>query len=369
MKSFEYGDEKISNRELVVALPSIVLGVGILTLPKDMAAVTTAADGWVPILVGGIIAVVITWFLAKLAIGLPNQSLFTFTSSVLPKSVAIVISFFFAVIWVGVTAFEVREIANVSKQYLFDRTPVEVISLCFFLVVMYAVSGSRAGLFRLNMLFLPFVIIITIVVVVFNVGFFHSSHLLPLLETDLQGYVKGLHTSITSYVGFVIVLFYMGLVDHSEKTPKLAAVGMCIPIVVYLIIFIFCVGVFGHLVTANLLYPTVELAKAVEVPGGFVERFESIFFVIWIMAIFNTASMAFDIAVHSLNSIFKNTKKIKVILILAPIVYITSMFPQNKREIDLFGTVVFDAAFIYTLFIGLFLFIVVKVRRVRQIEK
>ncbi|WP_404451852.1 spore germination protein [Virgibacillus necropolis] len=366
MKSFEYGDEKISDREIMLAIPSLVIGVGIFSLPRDLANVTTASDGWIAILVAGLVAVLATWLLAKLAIGFPNQSFFTFSSTILSKPVAVVISLLFAVIWLGITAFEVRRIADVSKLYLFDRTPVEVISLCFLLVVVYAVSGSRAGLFRLNMLFLPIILLIALVVFVFNLGFFDPNQLLPMFETDFKGYVKGIHTGLLSYVGFVIVLFYIGLVDNPKNVPEKAAIGMCIPIALYLMLFLLCIGVFGHSVTANLLSPTIELAKGVDVPGGFLERFESVFFIIWIMAIFNTTAMALDIVVLSLNSIFNHTKKIKVIILVAPIVFSVSMFPQDLIEVTLLGSIVSNAAFVYTIFIGVVLFIVAKVKGVKR---
>ncbi|ASN06426.1 GerAB/ArcD/ProY family transporter [Virgibacillus necropolis] len=369
MKSFEYGDEKISDREIMIAVPSYVIGVGILSLPRGLAVATTSSDGWIALLAGGIISVIIMWLLAKFVIGFPNQSLFTYSSTILSKPVAVVISLLFAVIFINVTAFEVRKIADISKQYLFDQTPVEVIALSFLLIVVYAVSGSRVGLFRLNMMFLPIILFITLVVFVFNIGGFDANQLLPMFETDIPGYLKGLQTGTLSYVGFVIVLFYVGLVENPKKTPKMAAIGMSIPIVLYLLLFITCIGVFGHAVTSNLLYPTIELAKNVVIPGGFFERFESVFFVVWIMAIFNTTSMALDIAVMSLNSIFKHTKKVKIIFLLAPIVYSISMFPQDIIEVESYGSILFNTALIYSLFIPLVLFVVAKLRGVKRVGK
>ncbi|MFZ3579651.1 GerAB/ArcD/ProY family transporter [Virgibacillus sp. DJP39] len=369
MKSFDYGDEKISEREIMIAVPSMVIGVAVLTLPRDLASVTSASDGWVAILGSGLVAIAIIWLLAKLTSGFPNQSFFTFTSTILSKPVAIIISFILAIIWLNVTAYIVRSISEVSKQYLFDQTPVEVIGLCFLLVVVYAVSGSRAGLFRLNMMFLPIILIISFIVSIFNLSLFEPPQLLPMFKTDFNGYLEGLHTGLTSYAGFIIALFYIGLVENPKNTPKYAAIGMSIPVLMYLMFFILCIGVFGNEVTANLVFPTVELAKSVEIPGGFFERFESVFFVIWIMAIFNTTAMALDIAVLSIHSIFKKAKKIKVVLLLTPIVYCTSMLPQSLVEVASFGAIVSNAALIFTLLVGSFLLVIAKVRGVGQVGK
>lgn len=363
MKSFEYADEKVSDREIMIAVPSIAIGVGILSLPGDLASDTIASDGWIAIIAGGLIAIFFTWMFAKFAAGFPHQSFFSYSSLIVTKPVAVIISFFFSVIWVGVAAFEVRRIADVSSQYLFDHTPVEVISLTFLLVVVYAVSGTRVGLLRLNMMFLPIIILISCLAFAFNLGNFEPANLRPVFETSLNGYVKGIHTGVISYVGFTIVLFYMGLVDKPKHAPRKAALGMVIPIILYCILFVMCIGVLGHSVTENFLYPTIELAKGF----GLFERFESIFFVIWIMAIFNTTSMALDVAVMAINSIFKKVRKVTILFILSPIIYLIGMFPQNFLEVSALGSLVSNTALVYAIAVTMILIIIAKLRGVKRV--
>ncbi|MBR3121113.1 endospore germination permease [Oceanobacillus sp. FSL K6-0127] len=368
MKSFKYADEKIGEKEIMIAVPSMVIGVGILSLPKDLASATVASDGWIPLIIGGFIAILMTWLVAKFASGFVNQTFLTYASSITTRPVAIVLTFLFAILFLLITAFQVRQIADISKQYLFDRTPLEIISLAFLLVVMYAVSGSRAGLFRLNVMFLPIILFIALSVFVFNLGWFDYEKLFPVFKTGFNDYVKGLNTSVTSYLGFSILWFYIALVDKPKKAPKMAAIGMCIPVVLYIMLYLLCIGVFGREVTANLLYPTVELAKVVDIPGGFFERFESIFFVIWIMAIFNTASMALDVAVLAINSIFSKMLKAKILFILVPIVYIISMLPQEIVEVNSFGAAMSISMLFYSVLVFALLFVIAKVRGVKRDE-
>ena len=364
MRSFKYADEKINERELMIAVPSVMIGVGILTLPMDLASVTTSSDGWVSMLVGGFIAIVLAWMFTKFALRFPGQSFLSYSSLIVTKPVAIILSFLFGTIWLGITAFEVRKIAEISKQYLFDRTPVEVIALSFLLVIVYAVSGTRVGIFRLNMLFLPIILFIAFLVIVLNVGEFSPSNLLPMFETNVSGYLKGIHTVVLSYVGFSIVLFYAGLIKKPTKdTPKKVALGMFIPIILYLVLFMMSIGTFGHAVTSNLLYPTIELAKG----SGTIKRFESIFFVIWIMAIFNTTTIALDITVLAINSIFKKIQKVKLVLILSPIVYAVSMFPQNVMEVSTLGMLVSNTALVYGISVTILLIVFAKLRGVKRV--
>lgn len=366
MKSFGYADDGISGREIMVLVPSIVIGVGILTFPKGLAAVTVGSDGWISILAGGIIAVLLTWAVAKMASGFPGQSFISYATLIASKPVAIILTFLYAVIGLQMTVFQVRQIGEMSKQYIFDRTPLEVVSLAFFLVVIYAVSGARVALFRLNMMFFPIIFFVSFVLLLFNLNRVEVSNLLPVFQTSFQGHFKGIGDVFTSYIGFSILLFYITFLKQPKKAPKKAVIGMCIPVGLYLFIYVICIGVFGNEVVTNLIYPTIELAKAVEVPGEFFERFESIFFVVWIMAIFNTTALTFDLAVFAMTSIFTKVSKVKVIFIFSPIVYLAAMIPQDIVEVASFGRFIGFSAIIYTTFVVIFLFVIAKIRGVKH---
>ncbi|WP_164670183.1 GerAB/ArcD/ProY family transporter [Virgibacillus doumboii] len=366
MKRFEYADDAIRDKEIMIAVPSIVIGVGILSLPKSLAKPTIGVDGLFPLIVGGIVIIFLTWFVANLAAKFPQQSFITYTSTITSRFIGVVFTIIMSIQGLLITAFQTRVIANVAEQYLFDQTPFGVVGLTFLLVVVYAVSGSRAGLFRLNVMFLPFIIFISFLVMLFTTGLFEPRNLLPVLKTDMNGYLKALNQSIFSFLGFGILLFYTSLVKHPRNVPKKASIGMSIAVVLYILLYVMCIGVFGNLAAGNLIYPTVELAKDVEIPGGFFERFESLFFVIWIMAIFNTTVMGLDGAVFLLNSIFKKDRKHQLIFLLAPLAYIIGMIPQNVNEVSLFGLFISYYGFLVTVFITILLYIALKVRGVKS---
>jgi|SRR5690625_1033425 len=366
MKWFAYADGKISGKEIMIAVPSMLIGSGMLTLPHALAEATTGSDGWIPIVIGGILAILVAWMVTKLATSFPNQPFITYASAIITKPIAIVLTCLFGVVGLLVAAFVTRNLANTAKEYLFDQTPVEVIALTFLLVVVYAVTSSRIGLFRLNMLFFPFVIFIGLAVVFFSLKWFELDNLLPVFQTSPRDYMKGMTTAIRSYVGIGILLFYLAFVEKPKKATKNVVLGVFIPIVAYIIVFIACLGVFGHAGTANLLNPTLELAKRAELPGAIFERMEIVFYVIWMMAIFNTAAMAFDIAVLAVQSIFKKAEKVKIILVLSPLAYVICMLPQNYSQLEQFGTLVSYTSVLSTVSVTVLLLVIAKVRGVKH---
>lgn len=369
MNPFPYSDEAISENELMFAIPSTIMGVSILSLPRKLALDTLYSDGWISLLLAGVFFAILAVIGTKVASKFPNQSYFSYASTLMTKPIAIGVVIIQIILFIGLSAFSIRSLAYISQQYLFEHTPMEVISLSFLLVVVYAVSGSRAGLFRLNVMFLPIILFVMIIIAAFNITWIDLKNFLPLFKTDMKGYVKGFQTSFEVYIGYSIVLFYVGLVNKPKKLTKKVIVGMSIPIISYIFIFFVTIGIYGNMVTANIELPSLGLAKRVDIPGGIFERIDTIFFTIWTMAIFNTASMLLDVAVLLITSIFKQIKKRIVTFILAPIIYYLVMLPQEIHQVQTASILLSQFMAYFTMVLIVSLFVIASIRGVGKNEK
>lgn len=365
MSTFKYGDEWIRTRDIMILVPSMVIAVGVLSFARVIAGETEAADGWISIVISGAVAILFTWLVAKLASRFPNQSFLEYTASLVSKPVAVIFTLLFA--WLGIllTAYEVRTIGVISEQYLFEKTPIEVITLTFLWVVVYAVSGSRAGLFRLNAMFLPIIVIAVIILIFFAIGYMELRNVLPVFQTDMKGYMQGTLKSTISYTGISVLFFYIAYVRQPKRAPSMAAVGMGFVVILYILIYLTCIAVFGS-ATEVIRVPLIELAKAIEIPGGFFERLESVFYVIWIMAIITTTAMAFDIAVLAITLVFPKLNKRLVILGLTPLIFIISTLPKDYIETDKLGDLVSYYELVLILFVTILLWGMYLIKGVKK---
>lgn len=366
MSLFKYSDEYISNNELMIAIPSIMIGVSVLSLPSEIASVTLYSDGWVSLLLSGIFFTIIIIIASKLAKLFPDQSFLSYTTYLVSRPVAIVLTFINVCIGLLISALSVRSVAFISQQYLFEKTPMEVLALIFLLVVIYAVSGSRAGIFRLNVLFLPIILVSFLFVFIMNIKWIEIENLLPVFQTDMSGYVKGFIKTYEVYVGFGIVLFYVVLIKQPKNLSKKVAIGIAIPIVFYIFVFLLSIGIFGNMVTQNLNLPMIELAKRIDIPGGILERVDALIFTIWIMAIFNTVAIALDISVFLLSSIFTQINKRLLTFILSPIIFYISMFPQQVDQVKKISSISSQIIAYFTIFLTVGLFLIAKIRGVNR---
>lgn len=358
-------NEFIQDKDIMFAVASNTISITILFLPRYITENTVSSDGWITIVLGGLIAILLGWLLAKIAVSFPNESFLSFASYLVSKPFAIILCSLFILQYIVIASFQMREIAVLSHEYLFDRTPLEVVCLAYILVVIYAVSGSRTAIFRLNILFFPFVIGGLVLLVIAPIGAIKVENLLPVFETDLNDILVGSTSSLNAFLGFSIVLFYISLIKKPLQAPKMTVLGILWPFTFYIIIFIVCVGVFGNETTNNLYYPVFELSKIVSVPGIFFERFDSILFIIWTIIVFTTSLMAFDIAVLLISLIFTKIKKQTIIFILSPIIFFLAMLPKNYIQINNFAKYMSYIEIIYIVFVTFLLGIMLLIKGVR----
>jgi len=369
LKSFEYGDGEIGTMEVSYGVCNMVIGFGVLTLPRTLAGMTESSDAWMSIVLGGAVALGFGWMVASLMARFPKQGFRDMAAAVSNKAIANAATLIFALYTLLFVSYETRALANISKLYLFDRTPEEAISFFFLLVVIYGVAGPSISLLRLNLLFLPAVLSILLVVLAMNLPLFNVHNLKPAFITDWKGVASASKGTIFSFLGFEIFLFYNAWVNKPGKARRAVLSGLAVPFVVYLLVFLFVIGIFGSVVVRNTLYPTAELAKQVEIPGGFFERFESIFFTIWVMSLFNTAVMAFDVTLIAIRAVLPKTGRMTWILILGPVVYLIAMQPQSVTEIETFGEWISYAGLAVGWGFPAVLLLAAAVRRVKGDEK
>lgn len=308
MKPLKYFDEHISNQGLILAVITNTLVVFMVYTPRLIAGKTVSSDGWVGILLGGIVACLLGWLVSKLVSKFPQQSFFSFSSELLTKPIAIIICFLFIMQYILILSVQLREVAEISHYYLLKYTPVEVVCLTFLLVVIYGASGSQTGVFRLNYLFLPIIVVAIIAIFLLALGGIEKNNIYPLFQTDVYGHLEVTAISFSSFVEFGIVLFYISLIKDTKNTPKSIVIGVIWSMILIMFIYIICIGVFGNLTSSNTFFPVLEVTKSIEIPGGFFERLDPIFFVIWTMAVFITCLIALDISIMLFQLIFNQKK-------------------------------------------------------------
>ena len=155
--------DKITNIQMGFLLFSVMVGVGILSLPQQVAN-QAGVDGWIVIILSGILAAVSALLMAKIGERFPEKSLIEYGPVLIGKPMGIMLCLLFLIYFIVFASTVTRISADVTKLYLLDDTPVEVVILSTFLTSTLIVLHGINAIARFNQFIQPIILFLLILV-------------------------------------------------------------------------------------------------------------------------------------------------------------------------------------------------------------
>lgn len=135
-------EDQITTTQAAVIVINYMLGAGILTMPRTMAKAVGTPDIWISLLLSSVITFAAGIIIARLCMRFPGKTVFQFTSEIIGKWIAYIICFSIISYFVTISAFEIRVMAEVTRLYLLEATPVWSYVMIFMWVGFYLVIGA-----------------------------------------------------------------------------------------------------------------------------------------------------------------------------------------------------------------------------------
>ncbi|KGP91891.1 spore gernimation protein [Pontibacillus chungwhensis BH030062] len=355
---------RLTQNQVTIGISLTVLGVGMITLPREVFTAAGIASGWVSVLLTGGLAIGVMFLLITLNNRYPGLSYFQYNRLIVGSWIGGFLTLITTAYYITFAAFETRAMAELIQMFILDRTPVSFTMLIFIGTTVYLVLGGYSAIFRLFELYFPAIITFTLLIMILSANQFEINHIRPFFE-GFTPIMKGMSATILSFVGIEIILFIQAHMRNPQRVKKAAVYGVAIPTLLYAIIVIMVGGIMGVGETMTLVYPLMELAKSIEIRNFFFERFETFFIPLWILSIFTTLAVVFYLAALGIKTIFKVKKETAVFSII-PLIYIIAMTPKNINEMFTMGVWVGYSMIVIGIAIPLTLLLVSLVRGQRQ---
>jgi spore germination protein len=330
---------KMSSSELSILMISQIFGVGILIMPRAVAQEVGTADGWISMLLAGVLQIGIIFFCVRIQRHFPGQNFFEFIGKgKFGKWMTLLISIQFLVYLFLVTPFISRVAGLAVKMYLLDQTPVEVVIGSMLIIVFYAVSKGVQGIVHISLMFVPIILTVLMMGIVFNLGNVDLTIFLPILSEGISPLAKGVAPTLYSLIGVYILFFFLGTVKDTKIKAWPYYIGAIIVIFIHTLYFVIEVAVFSLEPLKTITFPTIELAKEIEVPGGFFERIESIFLTIWVMTVFTSLTINVILAQLLIKDVILKKEKMPWLSsVMAFILFILTFIPNSMVEVSKLG--------------------------------
>ncbi|KZE54715.1 spore gernimation protein [Brevibacillus parabrevis] len=331
----------ISTWQLIAILISSMIGVGILTLPRT-ATTQMQEMGWLGPLIGGLIAVIPLMSIIYLSKQYPGLTFVEYAPLIFggkrhqtwgkilhfPWILAYLL---FQFLNTGMVA---RGFGEVIVTTVLLDTPLEVIVLTLFMIVLYLCMHEFEVLVRVNELLFPIMFVPILIIPYVTINSASWYNLLPLHIDSWQGTAETAIGTFTMYTGFELMMIYFGLAMPGARIALATWGGFSFTVVSYVLTVAAGIVVFGYEELQHLIWPTLEMVKTAQRTGWFLERMESAFLTIWMASVFTTFGNMYYTMIYATRLWLKKGirfQRIAALVFIIPLFYV-SLWPQNIVE-------------------------------------
>lgn len=318
---------KLTSLQAGATVTSTIIGIGILSFPRYMAE---AGDNGAPLvaLAGTVIAFVSLHIVTSLCRKFPHENLFVFSRRLIGRAAADVMNALVFLFFTLLTALTLRQFGEVSVMVLFQKTPIEAVMLLMLLVTMLSTRRNVVKFSYIHYFYLPFIIAPVLGIVLIALGDIDVQNLLPVAGGTLFSFTKGaLNASGLLQSSFIVVLI-IPFMKNPGKAPLIGGISVGIIGLLYVLLTVASIGIFGPEETKLLFYPTLETARSAQIGFG-IERLDALFLIIWVISVFTTTYTTYYLSSYCLRELTGFRDQRFTSSLLLPYVYILALIPGN----------------------------------------
>jgi spore germination protein len=318
-----------------IAVGSMV-GLGALAFPRFLVEEAGTAAPLATLL--GALVPALAWLAqVKVARHWPDRTPVEYSPQLITRPISWALSSIVIIYVIVLTGLTAREFGSVVKTSVLPNTPIEVSIILLLLATVYFVRYDLQVFARVYEIFLPLMVVPLTLIGLLSLKNARFYYLLPFLGTSWRGLFKGAALASVGYIALVIGPFLLPSLTKPKEAARSGLIGIGLTCFVYMLTINACLAVFGPEETKHMIWPTFELIKTTTVPGFILERIESAFIGIWVVAVFTTAASTYYTALVATAQLFRLGDHKTLAIPLLPIIFMIAMAPANIHSF--YGTV------------------------------
>lgn len=330
--------DRISSVQLTLLVALAIIGTHYLGMP-GMLARAAGRDGWLSLLAGAAVAGLGVWAVVRLDRCYPDKTVMQYNPMAFGRLLGAFLNVWLLAHFTLAAAFGLRFFGDVLKLFLFDRTPLEVIMIAMLFTAAYAVRHGVNVLARLAEVFFPIVILFWGITMLFLQAQADYVNLLPVIAQGLKPVMSGLFPGYIIFQGYGLLLFILPLLHDPRSAGRAALGGITIALFIYLVTFAGAVGIFGAQHLTLLVYPVVDLVRALTLPEMIIERQEILLLTVWMLVSFLALTVAFYVVSFGASQVLGLKDFSPMVYLILPFIYLAAILPANVAQVLSFSRV------------------------------
>ncbi|WP_185971069.1 GerAB/ArcD/ProY family transporter [Alkalicoccobacillus porphyridii] len=311
------------------------IGISIMTLPYNIYH-DAKTDGWISIIIAGMVTQILILLIWSLSIRFPNQNLYELFEKLVGKVLGKFISVLYIVYFLIIAAFVLLVFNFLISVWVLSKTP-DIIKIPLFVIACLYLLNSHVQIISRFMVIVGPIVLLTPICATY--AFFDSEplYLLPILTSSWFEIGKGVMSASFSMQGFLIVAILHPVVKGSNKEKLLAASYANILVT----------AIYTFTIIASFIYfspgqfeilpePLLYMIKTISLV--LIERIDLIFLALWSVVVLATIVSYLYMASIGMATVFNQKKRLLFSSISSLIITILALIPQNVLTLRHFST-------------------------------
>ncbi|NRF90436.1 endospore germination permease [Paenibacillus frigoriresistens] len=363
----KYSYNQISLKQYIFILFETQVGIGVLSLPRDLAE-TAGTDGWISILLGWVLSMLLSLIIIQVMNKNPGYTLFELLSQYFGSWVGKSLS----VLWILYAAFA-ASVVMFSTIYIIKLWIVpdiqDFILMILFIIPVYMITKHEI---RVIGIFAEFVCLIFPWLALLIFFTFKNTQWMFLLPIGKEGIVPILSTvksTILSFLGFELAFILYPFLKDKKSASKGIIISNSISMIIFLTVTVVSFVKFSPDEINDYAYPTLNLLKLVQLP--FLERMEIIFLSVYLLTLFMTIIPYLYTAALGITQLFGKQEHRNVLRIIMCLWFLSSFFffPSSSQVTQIgksWGVAGIYFAYVFPIFLWIYGWIFHRYRKVQK---
>ncbi len=356
-------DEKVSSTQMIFLLVTTITVTGFLFVPS-ITAQYASRDGWISVgLAATLFGILVALVYTRLGLYFPEKSVVEYAPEIIGKFGGRLIGLLYIFFFIHINAIIVREFGDFLVTAFLPETPLPVFNTVVVLLAAFVVSNGMEVLCRMNQFLFPLFVAAFVFIVFLLTEDVNFGNFLPLMENGIKPVIRGSLVPGAWRGEIVLILMFLPFMNQPREAGK-TLVGAVLLIGFFLTLTTATsIAVFGPLLTQNMVFPILELARYVSL-GRFLERLEAVVIIVWVAGV-TVKVAAFYLAAVLGTAQWLNIKDYRPLVYpvgLIILVYSMALFENSRELVDFLATVFVPYAYLFELGIPMGLLAVALVR-------
>ncbi|MBF8982839.1 endospore germination permease [Lutibacter sp. B2] len=357
--------ETLTNRQIAFVLFGVIVGYGVLSLPKNIAE-NAGTGGWFTLLIGTSIAIIFVYILTYLAYVHKNKTIYEYSNLLVGKFITYIFMIIYIIYFFMLFTMIIRMSCEAIKLTVLIKTPVWALCFSFLSVVYYAVIKRLGTIAKICEIYGLMIMVSAIII---HLSIFTHGKLINLrpffVVEDISAYLKGTLTTVFPFLGIeILTIISFNKKENNKKIFKHIAWMIVFIGIFYILVVESCISVMG---ADSIIYykdALISTIRRVDIKSlQFLERLDGIILTIWIMSILCTLFLEAYASIFLISKVFKKSNFKGLAFIVMILSFIVAQMPKSLDEVEQILEYISYVGIVTAGVIPTILFLITKVKK------